>query len=434
MSRIVALWAAAVLLTACRATRAETPLVQALPAACRGPASQVAQERCAGELHALMGDGPALGYDDPALLGYVQSVADRVAQVAGPLRHPPTLHLMEGSVPHAYATVGGHIFVGRSALARLDSEAELAALLGHEIAHVAAGHIAAATDEPPDALHVTRRGDELQADQLAVVFLRDAGYRPRAVVSMLERLTIQEEHEADHPARSRRIATASILADGAGETGRARYLKAIEGLVVGPDPRRGAVVDGSFVSVLSELAVTLPDIGSIDETPPSMTLRAEDDSWETRLAPMNPFWARSALAGTGRSGHVARLRTRSGHLARVVWKRSEGRFVGFAVVDGTADARLLVATRGLDRQTSERVMQSILDGVRQPTSEEMSRLEPRRLELAVAPGRGRVEDLVAQLCLDPPTTTAMRPSDPSQMLESGELVVCVGGAREAPSP
>ncbi|HKX56168.1 MAG TPA: M48 family metalloprotease, partial [Xanthomonadales bacterium] len=78
---------------------------------------------------------------DPQLTAYVQSVGDRLASQA---RRKEQLDfefsILNDSTPNAWALPGGKIVVNRGLLTELDSEAELAAVLGHEIVHADAAH------------------------------------------------------------------------------------------------------------------------------------------------------------------------------------------------------------------------------------------------------------------------------------------------------
>lgn len=76
---------------------------------------------------------------DPELTAYVASVGNRLADQSG-LALPYEFVVLNSSVPNAWALPGGKIAVNRGLLLELDSEAELAAVLGHEIVHAAAGH------------------------------------------------------------------------------------------------------------------------------------------------------------------------------------------------------------------------------------------------------------------------------------------------------
>ena len=76
---------------------------------------------------------------DPALTAYVQIVGDKLAAVSDRAL-PYEFVVLNNSVPNAWALPGGKIAVNRGLLTELTSEAELAAVLGHEIVHAAARH------------------------------------------------------------------------------------------------------------------------------------------------------------------------------------------------------------------------------------------------------------------------------------------------------
>ncbi|MEZ5498397.1 MAG: M48 family metalloprotease [Steroidobacteraceae bacterium] len=82
---------------------------------------------------------------DPELTAYVSEVGQRVASAAGALlpetrQLPYEFKVLNNSVPNAWALPGGKIAVNRGLLTQLHDEAELAAVLGHEITHAAARH------------------------------------------------------------------------------------------------------------------------------------------------------------------------------------------------------------------------------------------------------------------------------------------------------
>ncbi len=76
---------------------------------------------------------------DPALTGYVEGVGGRLAAQAK-RDLPYEFHVLNSSVPNAWALPGGKIVINRGLLNELNSEAELAAVLGHEIVHADAAH------------------------------------------------------------------------------------------------------------------------------------------------------------------------------------------------------------------------------------------------------------------------------------------------------
>ena len=78
---------------------------------------------------------------DPALTAYVQRVGNRLAAVSD-RKLPYEFVVLNNTIPNAWALPGGKIAVNRGLLLQLKSEAELAAVLGHEIVHAAARHSA----------------------------------------------------------------------------------------------------------------------------------------------------------------------------------------------------------------------------------------------------------------------------------------------------
>lgn len=205
-------------------------------------------------------------YDiDPALTGYVQSVGRRLAAVSG-VDLPYEFTVLNNSVPNAWALPGGKIAINRGLLTELGSEAELAAVLGHEIVHAAARHTAqqqskslllqgivmatgiTANDSSYGDLVVggaataaqlltTKYGRdaELEADKYGMRYMAKAGYDPQGAVTLQEtfvRLSEGRQQDwlsglfASHPPSNERVAanrkTAAKLSPG-GELGVERY-------------------------------------------------------------------------------------------------------------------------------------------------------------------------------------------------------------------
>jgi len=191
--------------------------------------------QAAPEMAAQFGGADA----DSELQNLVAEVGRRVVSRSRASQTPYEFHftlLADPDTVNAFALPGGPIFVTRGLLRLLDSEAELAGVLGHETGHVAARHASeqlakthlaqvlvgaagvAASDSGhgADAAQVAGvvatmaalrygRQDELQADSLGVDFMSDAGYDPRGLIrlmSILERAgggSRQPEFLSTHP-------------------------------------------------------------------------------------------------------------------------------------------------------------------------------------------------------------------------------------------
>jgi predicted Zn-dependent protease len=210
---------------------------------------------------------------DPALTEYVRTVGERLA-ASSDRALPYEFVVLNSSVPNAWALPGGKIAVNRGLLTELGSEAELAAVLGHEIVHAAARHGALAMQRGlllQTAVAVTAaatgRGDysswavgaaglgaqlinqrnsrdaELEADEYGMRYMSRAGYDPQAAVSLQETFVRLAEGRgnqgwaaglfASHPPSAERVArnraTAATLPTG-GELGRERYAAATASL------------------------------------------------------------------------------------------------------------------------------------------------------------------------------------------------------------
>ncbi|MCW8944435.1 MAG: M48 family metalloprotease [Sedimenticola sp.] len=206
---------------------------------------------------------------DPGLIRYVQSVGQRLVAVSD-RKLPYEFVVLNDSTPNAWALPGGKIAVNRGLLMELDNEAELAAVLGHEIVHAAARHGAqgiergivlkgvliaagvAARDSDYSQLAVGAaalganllnqgysRDAELEADLYGMTYMVRAGYDPMAAVGLQEtfvRLSKDRKQNwlsglfASHPPSNERVEknreTARRLATG-GELGRERYQQQI---------------------------------------------------------------------------------------------------------------------------------------------------------------------------------------------------------------
>ncbi len=204
---------------------------------------------------------------DAELAAYVAEVGQKLAAVSD-RQLPYEFVVLNSSVPNAWALPGGKIAVNRGLLTELTSEAELAAVLGHEIVHAAARHGALAMQRGlllQGALLATQvaaqRGDygsltvgaaslgaqlltmrnsreaELESDLYGMRYMAAAGYDPNAAVALQQTFVrLSEENGgrggrlatlfASHPPSAERVdknrATAATLAKG-GDLGRERY-------------------------------------------------------------------------------------------------------------------------------------------------------------------------------------------------------------------
>src|SRR5438093_2557951 len=86
-------------------------------------------------------------YADTALQRWIQQFGTRLAATSERPKLPWTFRVVDDPVVNAFALPGGYIYVTRGILAHLNSEAELAGVVGHEIGHVTARHPASQTSK-----------------------------------------------------------------------------------------------------------------------------------------------------------------------------------------------------------------------------------------------------------------------------------------------
>lgn len=106
-----------------------------------GSTAQAASERELGRRFVLEARAALPLVDDPAVLGVVRRLGDRLIQSLGPQEFDYEFFVVRHPSINAFAVPGGYIFIFSGLLARAKTEDELVGVLGHEIAHVHAHHV-----------------------------------------------------------------------------------------------------------------------------------------------------------------------------------------------------------------------------------------------------------------------------------------------------
>ena len=237
-------------------------------------------------------------YDDPQLGGYVAVLGAQVAAASGAPLDRFTFTLLDSPEINAFALPGGYVYVTRGIAALVASEAELAAVLGHELGHTIARHrsrkqgqesfttllalglgtigglaglgssgLDAAQRFGSDYLRSYSRDQEFEADDLGIAYMTKAGYAPSGAASLLFKLreharllAVMAGHSPDeadafdvmatHPQPAARVVRATQIAQSLGPHGRVggeAYLDAIEGIAFGSDPDEGVIEGRTFM-------------------------------------------------------------------------------------------------------------------------------------------------------------------------------------------
>ena len=398
-------------------------------------------------------------YRDPQLERYVTEVGNRVLATSHLRRSgteeqfrntPVTFTILDSPIINAMALPGGYIYVTRGMLAHLNDEDQLAAVLAHEIGHVAARHAARQAWQQQigqglllggallgqgvlglpaqDLLNLGgmatqllflrySRDDELEADKLSVEYSSLAGYDPRDVIGFFQTLNRMQEKEGQgmpnflstHPNPGDRIERIRELTAGRPPDKRAtsdtsRYLKAIEGLVLGDDPRQGFVEGNVFYHPALRFRFPVPRGFKVINQPAQVVMvenqnraflgfsSAREKSLESAAAKfLNQPGLRVIERGPMRSAQfsayavVADARTENGQVVRVMayfidYRGSIYHFVGYSAPQSFGSFRsvFLQTMQGFGEIQDPRILNR----------------EPVRLALETVSRRARFEDLI----------------------------------------
>lgn len=277
-------------------------------------------------------------YDDAKIAEYIDGLGQKMAKIS----HRPNLtfhfRVLDSPVINAFALPGGYVYITRGILGYMNSEAELAGVMGHEIGHVTARHGAKAYTRAQlaqvglsagylfsetfrqfsDVAQVGvgllflrfSRDQERQSDQLGVDYSTTVGYDAREMshfFGTLNRLQKQSgqslpgwfsthPNPQDREARTLQLASRAQQNSGlsAFKTEREGYLRRIDGIVFGDDPRQGFVQDGYFYHPTLDFQFPVPTDWQLVNTPRQVQMVNRDQTAAIQFALSQQPSARSA--------------------------------------------------------------------------------------------------------------------------------------------
>ncbi len=255
-------------------------------------------------------------YADEKLQAYVQAVGEKVAAISHRNNLFYRFTVLDTPDINAMALPGGYIYINRGLLAHLNSEAELAAVLAHEVGHVTARHtvrqhasgtlasvfstavaIGTGVQQAGDLANllgtaVVRgygREMEPESDRLGAEYLARAGYDPQSIVGVLRALKAQEQYAeararaageeyqgyhglfATHPDHDTRlqqaVSGAAALVSGVPAVRQAEFLAAIEGMEFGDSTQAGVRRGSAFYHLPLDFALQFPQDWRIENLP-----------------------------------------------------------------------------------------------------------------------------------------------------------------------
>jgi predicted Zn-dependent protease len=292
-------------------------------------------------------------YDDPELQRYVAGIGDRLASLSHRPHLPWSFTVVDQQAVNAFALPGGFIYLTRGILPYLNDEAELAGVLGHEIAHVTARHAAEQTTRaglggiglavlgifvpetrPFEDLTSTALGlaflkygrdDERESDRLGMEYAARGGWDPAGVPAFLATLARIDalgqrgvpNWLSTHPEPAERVVEAQPVAaklsgPDAGSLNRDQFLDRIRGIVVGDKPSDGIVRGNRFLHPDLRFALEFPEGWEVMNTPVQVAARE----------PGQPYFMLLQLVDQPRGSTMEEVALRSMSAAR--FRRLEG--------------------------------------------------------------------------------------------------------------
>jgi predicted Zn-dependent protease len=268
--------------------------------------------------------------EDEKLVAYVRAVGEKIAAVS----HRPDLEytftIIDSPEINAFALPGGYVYVNRGLLTYMNSEADLAAVIAHEIGHITARHAvqqqargtlartaatvggvvtAVATGSGYVGSQISEvasiwaqtglsgfgRENELQADSLGAEYIAKAGYDPNAMINVVTVLKNQEDFKrrfsgggstyhglfATHPRNDQRLqeviaSVARLNENEISETDNTAFREALDGMIVGTSAAsRNADTRNRYYQNLLGYTMVFPDEWQVSETTTTVTASAE---------------------------------------------------------------------------------------------------------------------------------------------------------------
>jgi predicted Zn-dependent protease len=260
-------------------------------------------------------------YDDVALVTYIDNLGQQLAKISHRPQLTYTFNVMDSPVINAFAVPGGYVYLTRGILAYLNSEAELAGIIGHEIGHITARHSAQQYTKAQLAqiglglgslLSQTfsqyaglagqgvgllflkfSRDNEREADSLGVEYSSKAGYDATDMANFF--ITLDKMHGGEkgslpdflttHPNPENRVGAVreaarkwqATLGLTSPTINRNTYLRRIDGLVVGDDPMQGFVENSIFYHPGMKFTFPVPRGWELQNLPSQVQIISPDE-------------------------------------------------------------------------------------------------------------------------------------------------------------
>lgn len=260
-------------------------------------------------------------YDNDVLQKFIDEKGQKMAAVSHRSNLKYEFKIVDSPVLNAFAVPGGYVYFTRGIMAHFNNEAQFAGVLGHEIGHIAARHSAQQQSKSVLAQiglvvgmvlspEFAQFGDaasqglgllflkfgrdaERESDELGVEYSTKIGYDAHQMADFFQTLERQgaqsgqgeiPEFLSTHPNPANRFTTVHQLADqwqqklnaSNLDVGRNSYLKMIDGIVYGEDPRQGFVENNTFYHPELKFQFPIPSGWGYQNTPQQVQMAPKD--------------------------------------------------------------------------------------------------------------------------------------------------------------
>ena len=258
-------------------------------------------------------------YDDKNLQAFISEKGAAMGKIS----HRPELNyqffIVDSPVVNAFAVPGGYVYFTRGIMAHFNNEAEFAGVLGHEIGHVTARHsarqqttqilgqvglmagmvlspqIRSMGDQATQALQSLflsySREHETESDKIGVGYSSKIGYDAVEMADFfgtLKRISDKSGHsvptfQSTHPDPGDRLRNVKALAleyqkanPGQYAINRDQYLRRIDGIIYGEDPKQGFVENGQFYHPELKMQFPVPSGWQYENSPAQFQMAPKD--------------------------------------------------------------------------------------------------------------------------------------------------------------
>jgi predicted Zn-dependent protease len=419
-------------------------------------------------------------YQDNAWQQYVNQVGQRLARASHRPNLPWTFAVVDQQAVNAFALPGGYIYLTRGILPFLRDEAEMAAVLGHEVGHVDARHSASAYSKQvlaggglavtgilfPETQPLTglagvglslvflkhSREAELESDQLGVQYTAQSGWDPQGMpglLTTLQRLDTASGNTrgvpnwaATHPLPADRVARVqdAVAASKSQRTmtrNEDQFEQRLDGLVFGDSREQGFVRGSDFLHPVLRFGVRFPQGWEVMNSPQQVLARRDENSNAVIVLQLAPRSGGSIETAARSTMAEAGFRLVDGDAGRV---NGLDAFVGVyqGASEETANMAVQAAHIRMGNNTyvlagitttntfnaARGVFQSTIQSFRPLSAAEAERLQPDRVEFYTARSGDTWESIAGRTNggVRPSTLAIMNGSDPATPPRAGARI------------